>query len=67
MGSLSIWHLIILLVAISTVIPASKALQRVGLSKWWSILSIIPLVGWFALWAFAFSPWPQVDPVERDR
>ena len=61
MGTFSIWHLIILAAALATVIPAAKALGRVGLSPWWAILSIIPLVGWFAMWAFAYAPWPKLD------
>jgi hypothetical protein len=42
-------------------IPAGKALSRVGLSPWWAILSVIPIVGWFGIWAFAYSPWPKLD------
>ena len=48
--------------ALATVIPAAKALSRVGLSPWWSILSVVPVVGWFGLWAFAYARWPKVDP-----
>ena len=61
MGAFSIWHLIVVGAALATVIPAAKVLGRVGLSPWWSILAIVPLVGWFAMWAFAFAPWPKVD------
>jgi uncharacterized membrane protein YhaH (DUF805 family) len=61
MDSFSIWHWLILLAAIATVVPAAKALHRVGLSRWWAILSVIPIVGWFGIWAFAYAPWPKVD------
>jgi hypothetical protein len=61
MGTLTLWHWVIFLPALATVIPAAKALSRVGLSPWWSILSIIPIVGWFALWAFAYARWPKVE------
>lgn len=54
-------HWIVVLAAIATVIPAAKALSRVGLSRWWAILSIVPIVGWFGLWAFAYARWPRVD------
>jgi hypothetical protein len=60
-GSLSIWHWIVLLTALATVIPAAKALSRAGLSPWWAILSVVPIVGWFGLWAFAYVRWPKVD------
>jgi hypothetical protein len=57
----SIWHWLILLAALATMIPAAKALSRVGLSRWWAVLSVIPVVGWFGLWAFAYVRWPKVD------
>jgi hypothetical protein len=60
MGSLSIWHWIILLVYIFIfVFPIARILGRVGLSGWWSILAIIPLVNLIALWVFAFASWPR--------
>ena len=65
MGSLSIWHWIVLLAALATVIPAAKALSRVGLSPWWAILSVVPIIGWFGLWAFAYARWPKVDSERR--
>lgn len=63
--SLSIWHWIIVLAALSTVIPAAKALSRVGFSPWWAILSLVPIVGWFGIWVFAYAPWPKVDSEKR--
>jgi uncharacterized membrane protein YhaH (DUF805 family) len=64
-GNFSIWHWLILACAVATVIPAAKALERTGLSRWWAVLSIIPVIGWFGLWAFAFAPWPKVDSSSR--
>ena len=61
MTSLSIWHWLILLCALATVVPTAHALRRTGLSPWWAVLAIIPLIGWFALWAFAYAAWPRVD------
>jgi hypothetical protein len=40
-----------------------------SLSIWhWLILlptpaTVIPVVGWFGLWAFAYARWPKVDVV----
>lgn len=65
MGSLSVWHLIVLLFAVATIVPAAKALSRVGLSPWWAILSVVPIIGWFGLWAFAYARWPNVDSDRR--
>ena len=61
MGAFSIWHWLVVLAALGTIIPAAKALGRVGLHPAWAILSIIPVLGWFAMWAFAYARWPNVD------
>ena len=65
MGGISIVHwVIVLAIGLATVIPVSRALKRVGLSPWWAILSVIPIVGWFGMWAFAYAPWPKLDAGE---
>ena len=62
MGGISIVHWVIVLsVVVTTLIPVAKALKRVGLSPWWAILSVIPIVGWFGMWAFAYAPWSKLD------
>ena len=64
MGGFSIVHWVIVLsIVLTTLIPVVRALKRVGLSPWWAILSVIPIVGWFGIWAFAYAPWSKVDPV----
>lgn len=65
MGAFSIWHVLIVLAGVGTIIPAARPLSRVGLSPWWSVLAVMPGIGWRALWAFVFAPWPKV--AERDR
>jgi hypothetical protein len=67
-GSLSIWHWLVVLVAFSTVIPTAKVLSRAGLSPWWAVLSVVPVISWFGLWVFAYARWPKVDaPSEHFR
>lgn len=61
MGGLAPWHLILFLVALSTIIPIVKVVGRTGLNPWWGLAFFIPLVGWIFLWAFAFARWPKVD------
>lgn len=39
--------------------PIGRILGRVGLSPFWSILAVIPLVNLIALWLFAFVEWPE--------
>jgi len=60
MGSLSIWHWIVVLLYIFVLVfPTARILSRVGLSGWWSILALIPLINLIALWIFAFVSWPR--------
>lgn len=62
MGSLSIWHWIIVILALVIyVVPTAKILGRAGRSKWWTIVFFIPLLNIIALWVFAYSRWPAVD------
>lgn len=50
MGSFSIWHwLIILLIMFTVIFPAWKIVSKAGFSGWWSLLSFIPVIGFFAL------------------
>ena len=63
MNAISPVHWVIVLAALLTVVPAAKALSRVGLNPWWAVLSVIPIVGWFGIWAFAYARWPKLESV----
>ena len=65
--SFSIWHWLIALAALSTMIPAAKVLSRAGLSPWWAVLYFIPVINWFGLWAFAYVAWPKLDASKEER
>ena len=59
MGSLSIWHdLIIVVIGLAVVIPFAKLLPRAGIPSWVAILAFIPLVPLILLWVLAFKRWP---------
>ncbi len=64
MGGLSPWHLVILLVipAVLLGFPVAKILQRMGVSRWWTILVFFPLLNLIGLWTLSFVRWPKVDP-----
>lgn len=63
MGSLSIWHWTILGVVLFILgYPATRILKRAGLSRWWTILAVIPYVNVIGLWIFAFVRWPTLTP-----
>ncbi len=60
MGTYSVWHEFIFLLAIATIIvPMTKILQKAGFSGWLVVLWLIPLVNIGFLWWFAFTKWPE--------
>jgi O-antigen/teichoic acid export membrane protein len=62
MFSLSIWHLIIVLV-VALIIWAfvaifGRVLNRAGYSRWWVLMMFVPLLNLIMLWVFAYADWP---------
>ena len=63
MGSFSIWHWLIVIVFILVVaVPCAKILNKAGRSRWWLILALFPYINLIALWVFAYTRWPALDP-----
>lgn len=61
MGSLSIWHwLIVLIYLFIFIVPAWRIASKAGFSGAWSLLMIVPLVNLILIWIFAFVRWPAV-------
>ena len=50
-----------LLFVIVVVVPVANILQRVGRSRWWTIIAFMPVLNLIALWVFAFSRWPKCE------
>ena len=42
-----------------------RVLQKAGISGFWAITQIIPIVNIIMIWVFAFSRWPAVDDGPR--
>src|SRR5262249_16393847 len=62
MGSMSIWHwLFVILVIAVLCIPISKILNRLGFSRWWTIVYFIPFVNIVGIWILAYARWPAVN------
>lgn len=60
MESLSIWHWIIVLLAIAVaLVPFWKICVKAGFSGWLSIFFLVPIINLVALWVLAFSTWPN--------
>jgi uncharacterized membrane protein YhaH (DUF805 family) len=62
MGSLSIWHwLIVLLFFIFPIVPAWKIVAKAGHSGAWALLCFVPVINVIAIWVFAFKRWPALS------
>jgi hypothetical protein len=58
-GSLSLWHVIIFLVAfLIFIVPYALVIKKAGYSGWWVLVTFIPLVNLIMLWVFALARWP---------
>jgi uncharacterized membrane protein YhaH (DUF805 family) len=61
MGSLSIFHfLIVILVLVIFIVPVVKIIQKAGYSGWWTLLWFVPFANIIMLWVFAFAEWPNL-------
>jgi uncharacterized membrane protein YhaH (DUF805 family) len=58
MGSFSIWHWLILVLAIVPNLMFIPAVRRTGFSAWWVVVSLIPVIGLVVLWMWAYAKWP---------
>lgn len=63
MGAFSISHWAIVGVVPFVVLfvlgyPASRVLKRIGFSRWWVVVALIPYVNVVGLWILAFVKWP---------
>ena len=60
MGNLSLPHLIIIaMVIVIWMIPASMILKKAGLSRWWALACLFPPFSPFLFWGIALARWPD--------
>jgi len=58
MGSLSMFHWLILLVMwVLWIVPLYRILGRIGWSQGWAFVALIPPLGMVLLWFIAFGKW----------
>lgn len=57
------WGTLSVLVVALGVWFSARILQRAGLSPWWSLLFLFPMLYFIGLWVFAFMRWPRIDSV----
>jgi len=59
MGSFTIWHWVIVIVLVVVhLIPAARIVHRIGITRWYAVLLVLPLASFVALWVLAYMPWP---------
>lgn len=51
---------VLIAIVILTVWSGVKVLNKAGLSGWWVVLSLLPILNLIAVWLFAFADWPNV-------
>jgi len=46
-----------LLLVVLTAIPAWRLFERAGMSRWWTLMSVVPLGMIIILWIVAYARW----------
>jgi len=66
MGGLSFIHILIFATIIGAwVIPCAIILGRLGFSRLWALLTVLPLATIVLFWVIALIEWPIADARER--
>lgn len=64
----SVWQTIIVLFYIFLIaFPIAKILGRLGFSRLWCIVAIVPVLNLVGLWALAYVDWPIAERLSDPR
>ena len=64
LGTIGLSELIVIVTLLSVIagglwiVPIWRVLTRAGFSGWYSLIALIPVINFVALWVFAFADWP---------
>ena len=59
MGMVSVWHWVIVAVILVVLgYPVARILGRLGFSRWWVLLALLPYANLVGLWIIAVVKWP---------
>ncbi len=59
MGTFSLWHWITVGVVLVVLgYPTARIMRRLGFSRWWVVVALIPYANVAGLWLLAFARWP---------
>lgn len=62
MGGLSLWHWLVVVIALSWFWAMALIVRRTGHSGWWVLLNLVPLLGPIAFaWWLAKADWPRLS------
>jgi formate/nitrite transporter FocA (FNT family) len=59
MRSETMEHIVLLFDVVSIMIPLGQLLRRIGFSRWWILLSFVPIINIVGLWIIAYANWPR--------
>ena len=52
-------HIALLFYVLAILIPLGELLRRTGFSRWWILLSFVPIINIVGLWIVAYAKWPK--------
>jgi len=52
-------HIVLLFYVFAIMIPLGQLLRRIGFSRWWILLSFVPIINIVGLWIIAYAKWPR--------
>jgi uncharacterized membrane protein YhaH (DUF805 family) len=52
-------HIVLLFYVVAILIPLGQLLRRTGFSRWWILLSFVPIINVVGLWIIAYAKWPK--------
>ncbi|MGH6771782.1 MAG: hypothetical protein ACRECO_22505 [Xanthobacteraceae bacterium] len=47
-----------LLYIVGVVVPSMIVVRRIGYSRWWGLIALVPFVNMVMLWVLASASWP---------
>jgi len=62
-GGISLWQLLIIIMAILYPFVIFRIVSKAGYRGWWALVIFVPVLNLIMLWVFAFAKWP----VEQDQ
>ena len=52
-------HIVLLFYVVAIMVPIGQLLRRMGFSRWWILLSFVPIINIVGLWIIAYARWSK--------